>query len=433
MKRRFPIVAAVSAVVLASVAAGPSFAQEGAKPGANEVFAPFVTGFAAAAKDGMVKLSWTDSADAPGSVAVFRSALPFDAGNVSKATLVAEVPYGAGSYIDRPPEGKDWYYFAAATDERSVRYDIVIPYGNSLAYPVRVETVSAAAAGKSGSAAEPAPKAAPPRAAYSGIAAKVEGDSVVVSFAAADPGGAALLYRSASPIRSVQGLLDAVVVQASAASSPFVDYPVPGIGYFYALVPEAELKSGAVAIVLGENATASAVEVPAGRYRVGLPGPAKEIRTMPLPLISASVLRPEGTSEPEPRVVPGDLSPAAATAVAALRAAAPDRRSPDRRPRVFPADLEPPSGGEDYTLRSIVQGPFALKDWDETSRQLSGFLSLPRSASGEARARFYLGQSRFFLGEYREALFEFLLVKTSYPQEANEWIQAVLPRLAALR
>jgi hypothetical protein len=32
-------------------------------------------------------------------------------------------------------------------------------------------------------------------------------------------------------------------------------------------------------------------------------------------------------------------------------------------------------------------------------------------------------------GKYREALFEFLLMKNLYPAEAREWIQSILPLL----
>ncbi len=157
---------------------------------------------------------------------------------------------------------------------------------------------------------------------------------------------------------------------------------------------------------------------------------------MPLPLMSVqSAVPPSGVLMDASSVLPQALalSAEAAKAVASLPPPLKRIERAEKRPRAFSEDLEAPAGGEEYTLRSVVQGPFARKDWTAAAEQLEKFLSLPRSARAEGRARFYLGQSYYFSGNMRNALFQFLLVQTNYPGEASEWIQAVLPRLGGAR
>jgi TolA-binding protein len=124
-----------------------------------------------------------------------------------------------------------------------------------------------------------------------------------------------------------------------------------------------------------------------------------------------------------------ELSPDAAKVLGNIPPAG-NRAGPLRKPRVFNQDLETPAGGEEHTLRSIVQGSFSRKEWESARDELIRYLALPRSSLPEARARFYLGQCYYFTGAYRESLFEFLSVQSIYPAEAAEWIRPVLNLLA---
>jgi TolA-binding protein len=58
---------------------------------------------------------------------------------------------------------------------------------------------------------------------------------------------------------------------------------------------------------------------------------------------------------------------------------------------------------------------------------------LPRSSPAESRARFYLGQAYYYSGNYREALFEFLLIRDVFPAEGSEWVQATLAAMVKTR
>lgn len=408
-----------------ALAAGPlgSFAQENS---AERVFAPFVSRLAVVDREGRAALSWMDSRDATGPVFVFRSASPIEAENLSAAEQVAEVPYGAQSYIDKPPRPGAWSYFVAASDGTGALYKLCLPYTN-VADAEIVEPDAPALVEK------PAPEideTGPALPRISAVSAVVSNDSVRVSFRADASVANVLVYRSASSIERTSDLLDAVIVQSAPATAvPVVDYPVPGISYFYALIPEDELRTGQVSIERGVNATIVPVEVPAGLYRIGLPGPPRDIRSMPLPLLSLDSGDSDSMLGAPPPAVPAQLSAAASKAVAALLAGVAERKLPERKPRAFPQDLETPAGGDEYVLRSIVQGPFAKKDWDESARQIARYLSLSRTPKSEARARYYLGQAYYFSGKYPDALFEFLLAQSQYYAESQDWINAILPRL----
>jgi hypothetical protein len=208
---------------------------------------------------------------------------------------------------------------------------------------------------------------------------------------------------------------------------PYTDYPVPGIPYYYAAVFEDDLIQGRVEIFPGRNATIHPVEIAPEGNRIGLPGPQGSIRSMPLPLISVYNAVPGSDTYSEiPTPVP--LGPEAVKAVGDIQKVTVDPPAL-KKPRAFRRDLEPPAGGEESLLRTIVQGPFIKQDWQTSQAELLRYLSLPRSNLSEARARFYLGQTYYFSGSHREALFEFLLVQPQYPEEARDWIEAVLDRI----
>jgi TolA-binding protein len=139
---------------------------------------------------------------------------------------------------------------------------------------------------------------------------------------------------------------------------------------------------------------------------------------MPLPQIRLNGI--DGTA-----AVP--LGPEAAAAAASL---APHSAGTDRRgPAVFPEDLETDASGEEYQLRSIVQGYFSLGDWSRAGGELRSFLAIPRSPQNTAKANFYLGQAYYFQGSNREALFALLAAQDFFPGETAPWIQAVLGQM----
>ncbi|MDR1278784.1 MAG: hypothetical protein LBK02_08535, partial [Treponema sp.] len=380
------------------------------------IFAPFISHLSVEVKNNLVRLSWQDSPDVRGAVYIFRSLRPLEPGPVPGNIRPVEVPYGAQSYIDETEGAGTVYYFVAASDEQGTRYDIFIPYTNTILVSTNgPEEVLPLTASEQ--------NLRPVESGIFGLEARVAGEGVIISYRVANQGKNTVLYRSVQPLQNTADLLRAVIVQ-SGLIVPFTDYPVPGIPYYYAVIFEDELIRGNVGIYPGHNATIQPVEIPSGAGRAGLPGSQQAIRSMPLPLISINKAVP-GSDRYSESPSQSPLGPDAAKAVASIPRV---KTNPPalKKPRAFSRDLEAPAGGEEAQLRHIVQGPFVKRDWQNAQAELLRYLSLPRSGPSEARARFYLGQTYYFSGNNREALIEFLMVQTQYPEETKEWINAIL-------
>jgi hypothetical protein len=402
---------------------GLLFSQEA---GSDAVFAPFVSQISAEVKNDLVRISWTDSRDVRGPVYLYRSAGPFN--GMLPSSRPVEVPYGTETYIDEVDPGT-WYYLAVASDETGRRYTLFIPMNNTISVNVNggEETVWGAER-EEPRGNPPARVSVPAETPLGNLESAARGEGVLISFRTTERTRRAVLYRRTKPIRQIEDLVDAVLVQ-SGISSPFTDYPVPGIPCYYAVIFEDDLISGRAAIFPGQNATVTAVSA-AGRNPAE---PAAKPRAIPLPLFSVTTAAPESAGAlggeraeiPKPQA----LNPETARALADLRR--PERRpAQEKQPRVFEQDLQEPGGGEEYALRSIVQGPFARQEWEDAREELIRYLALPRNAASESRARYYLGQACYFSGKIREALFEFLTIQSDYPGEVSEWIQAALTKLA---
>jgi len=378
-------------------------------PAETAVFAPFVSRLQGELRNNLIRLSWEDSPAVRGPVYVFRSDRPFERSAPLAGIRSVQVPYGVQFYVDEVEAGeteKILYFFAVASDGAGRIFDIPIIYTNMIRMRIP------AAGDIAHEELPPEPVFVPPAvpAGISSLQAVAEGNRVIITFAQGQGTSGAVLYRSVSPIRQTADILGAVIVQMG-ISSPFTDYPVPGIPFYYAVILEQDLIRGMAEIIPGQNATIASVEaVPTD------PAERRRMRPMPLPPLSAQGVPP-----------PRDLSPEALRALEEL----PPRPEAERmRPRVFARDLAVPHGaGEDFALSLIVSGPFAARNWEAARNELVGFLSLPRSAEAQARARFYLGQSYYFMRMPREGLFEFLAIQERHPAEAMVWIQAALNML----
>lgn len=363
---------------------------------------PAVSEFQAELRENLVRLSWRDSPDARGPVNIYRSPVPFEEGRLPPRLVT--VPYGTGFFIDEIDSSGTVYYFAAASGETGGPYTVLVPGGNFLSIAV-----------------SPIPESAPAvsgRPEITGIETRVEGETVVINCRIPEEVKNTILYRNMEPVRRTADLLSAVIVR-SGAVFPVTDYPVPGIPYYYAVIYEEELTRGSIQIRPGRNSTEEPVEVPAGDG-IGL-------RSMPLPLMSIHRTVPGADRFSElPAVTP--LSPEAAKAIADLMTPVPPA-SIQKKPRAFSQDLEMSPNGEEAMLSGIIQGVFLKRDWENAREELLRYLSTPRSAAMEARARFYLGQVCYFTGRHRDALIEFLLFQKEYPLEAGEWIKAVLDNM----
>jgi hypothetical protein len=421
----------VFAVILAALPPFWIFAQE-----TEKVPITAVSKVDAELKNGFIRISWTDSPDIRGPVYIYRSNTPFSLHASSSLAYPVPVPYGVQSYIDEADRPGTYFYLVAASDDKGKQYISAIPYANTLSVTVGREDV----AGYDYSTAHTQEFQGQrsweslftrPETGIQELQAAVEGSRIRLTFLG--NGKEALLYRSTRPIRTQEDLIQAVII-SRASSPPLIDYPVPGIPYFYALVLEEELNSGYVPLKAGVNVTANPVEVPPGLNRPGLLSGEGRVHPLPVPAVA--------NPEQNPPVIP--LSEQAVKAIEAMTGSfgsgelqepevplggSQTRQKPFREPAVFLEDLETTTIGEQAQLRIIVRGSFNSMNWEAAAEELRSFLSLPHSAQITGRSRFYLGQAYYFSGMPREALFEFLAAQTLYPNESNPWIDTVLTQL----
>jgi len=376
-------------------------------------FVPYVSEIKVEARNNLIRLTWEDSPDARGPVYIFRSARPFS-GSIPANIRPVVVRYGEQHYIDDADDMQNLYYFIAASDTSGRRYDIILPRINS------TSMVPSQAQEEDQDSSAPSALTAAPSEPIEGIynlRTRQDGDSVVITFDIEGPRKNTILYRSTQPVRRPQDLLNAVIVQ-SRITSPFVDTPVPGLSWYYAVIYEDEISTGSMGIKPGINATVSPVTISGSQTTE------RSLRPIPLPVMTLRNTMPESFFITE---IPGQI-PLSAESSRMLR----DTKMPSKaplelkKPRVFANDLVAPTGGEESALFQIIMEYFVRFEWETARVSLQHYLSLPRSSEVEARARFYYGQTLYYTGNYREALMEFLSFRSLNLAEANKWIEAVL-------
>ncbi len=396
----------------------------------ESIFAPFPLRIRVGTRSDGVLLTWEEASDPPAGYSVFRSETPIDRISFPSALRLADLPPGTLEYLDLPPDSRGYFYAVLGRTAQGGVYEVFIPLKNVSIAPVSYEQPPAAEPQAPAKPVEPVREPPPV------LRAASERDGIRVTWEPVRPGRRVVLYRSPSLIRSLSDLLTASwVASVEESREGLLDFPVPGIGYFYALVDDEGLRSGSPELAVGRNITSESVSVPAGRYRIGLPEIPYASRSLPLPYLSltrgvesGAPALPGGLSVPPP--VP--LKPETRKALSRVLRNPVDSPSAPPDLVLLPEDLETSAvGGEEYTLRTIVRDRLARRDWKGASDELARYLSLNRSPAAAARARFYRGQALAYSGQYREAFFEFLLAQDHLYRPANLWLDWLLDRMHA--
>jgi hypothetical protein len=386
----------------------------------GQVFAPFVSRLDVMPQGEEVAITWRDSPDLGGGYQVLRSTEPISADNYLRARVAGRVAPGQESFLDRPGVAGEYYYAVAAELQTGAIYPIFIPFRNTTAQPVTVE---------------PGPPPEERAASVNRIEAEPEEDSVGITFSASKAGRNLVVYRSIRALDSLETVTEATrLATLPSTEESFVDYPVPGVDYYYGVFDSELVALGLLSFDPGQNVTADAVGLPLSAPRQ----PAPEIlrRTMrrrPLPLLSidreietGNML---GTQRQPPLPQPQELSPETVAALGPLRGS--QNGDPPEEPQlvVLPEERVSASKGPAFTLVTIVNGSLGRRNWAEGQELLENFRTLPLDDEIAARVSFYLGQCHFFQGEYRTAFLEFLLARDHYFSATDPWLDAVLARL----
>ncbi|MDR1149725.1 MAG: hypothetical protein LBK66_13960 [Spirochaetaceae bacterium] len=397
------------------------------------IFAPFVSGLRADVNGRQVRLSWTDSDSVNGPVYIYRSVQPYQNTNSENASQTAEVAYGLQTYTDNLPSDGKWYYFVAASDQTSQKYELVLPFNNTIEVlaDIRNENYMQFFSRSPQGVPEPYQRAygntspAPPyygppsgiiqppaRGSITGITAASSGTGIEIRFQAADPSKNAVLYRNIKPLRSFSDLITSTVVALN-IRSPYMDYATPGIPYYYAVVYEDDIKTRQGEIYPGSNATF----IPA------------EISPNQKPAVSGNNSASAGSTGGL-YAIPNQ-NPNAVNSQQTYQAyQTNDTQTISGEPRVFNRDMQISDDPDDHRLALIIQGPFMWRDWPAARERLTEFIIDTPNGDAAERARFYLAQCWYFIGDIRMALSTFLKLQQIYPDETAKWIQASLNKLA---
>jgi len=256
----------------------------------EKVFAPYPSRIRVGVRGRDIVVTWVDSTDVNSGYAVYRHTDFPDQNNFQDAVLLGYAENGETGFAYTPEDEKSYFYCVlgripeAEITGTEKEYRLFIPLRN-----VSMDAVSVAPQDTSAPGPAPAPvQTAKPAGdkILSGILARVEKDAIAISIDAPEDTGRLIVYRGTSPITTTSMLLDAALAAIiEQGSGPYRDFPVPGIDYYYAIIPESDLAGGQVSLIPGVNTTVEPVSIAAGSYRVGLPLVSATSRSMPLPYL----------------------------------------------------------------------------------------------------------------------------------------------------
>lgn len=413
----------LTALILAFVMTGAVVAQnaENADALERDVFAPFVSRLRVAVRDPQIRLTWRDAADlSGGQYLVYRHTTEINETTIDDAELVATVEAGIETYLDTPLEAGSYYYAVLAAEPDGRLYPIFVPFRNKTIRAVaieRLETEEDLAAS------------------IYDIEAIREEDAILVRFDASRSGRSLVVYRSSVPFDELASISDATQIDSfDSVARRFVDYPVPGVDYYYGVFDAALVERGSIVIEPGENVLAEPIQIAlAGGTPVAIEVPAARMRPAPLPILQITRGTQSG-GQLAAQVIPNGglarpISAQTTEGLAFLLASAPQPPRFVPEPVVLPGERDLTGEGATRTLAQIVNTDFADGRYAQAADLLRNLLELPLSAPVEARVRFYLGQSLFLDGRSEPAFMEFVIASESgLYAEARPWIDGILTR-----
>lgn len=252
----------------------------------------------------------------------------------------------------------------------------------------------------------------------------VKEKAVVISWKASQLGRNVILYRARAPFDSISSLAGAVpLTYMKDTGVPFIDYPVSGVPFYYAIIEETQLDSGNISFMNGKNTVYTPVEVRGAKTEQGT----FTERSTPLPFFN-----PEKTEKNKPKFFSSETEQALNELTFKDGSGNIEEPPLEREIYVFPIDKKAPDGGEAMELQRILKETFLEKNWTAAEKSFNSFLKIKRTAKVSARTQFYLGQVFFFQKKYDAALLKFLIVQDTYEALSAEWIRYCLVKLADL-
>lgn len=378
----------LGALGLLAVLLAPRSWADGVEDGQVLAAVPTIADLRAAIHGDTIILSWTDDGPEAKAYAVYRSEAPFSGASLAGRSSIAVVAPGKQGYVDRPPQGGSFYYAVAAISSEGQVLFVFRANQNATVVAISAEAPSSPAASTQ---------------------------------AVTKPAGV-----TATGPQPSSGQLSA----APLIAGPTVPKTEPAVEKE---PTEAQAPPAAPAEV--PQAPAPLAEAPKVAEETGPTAPVPETETAAVPLArstplpaflyrDASILPGDDDVAAAP---PGQLPPETAKALRQLQ----DETESDV-PAGPPLRLLPRTQreGDSATILLAAESLLSEGDWPG-ARAILEPLSRMGSASPERDcARFYIGITLAREGRYRDALFEFLSVRDTYPAETKPWIDFVVESLA---
>jgi hypothetical protein len=414
----------------------------------TEATTPFVSKLKAKVVDSRILLTWRNPKDLQGFALLYRHSDEIGQKNFGQAQLVTRLLADQESYEDTPPDDRPYYYAVLIEDTTGKLHELFVPFRNKTSESVRV-------------ALQPPEESVASR--ITGIEAMIVEDSIQVMFHSSNPDRDLLLFRSNTPMRFTEDLLEAFApTQLEAGTTRVTDYPIPGVEVYYAVIDTEVFKLGKQELVAGQNSTDRPVTVPLEVQRVALPPAATEgqgtaVPGPPTADRGAQAARPRSISPTQPAqpayeaaptvtlpylqlrqdssgrlTLPQrvqQLDPQTQAAIARILSDAPPIQAKPTSVVILPEDKSTLAAGESASLQKILREYLVTGDYQGAETKLQGFLNLQRSAYTEARVRFYLAQAYYFQGLYEEALLEFVLAQDELYAPVQPWLESCFRQL----
>ncbi len=395
----------------------PSEGEESAR-NADGTLEPFVSGLRVATRDPRVRLTWREAHENVVLHHIYRAPVEITEETFDQAVRVGTVDAETETFVDVPSEAGTYYYAVLGETADGAVREVFLQFRNKTTQPVRIRSV--------------AERVEPPAEIIS-LNVERRGDEILLRFRANRPGRNLAVFRSTGPLASLDDLAVATRIDiVDSDRRSYTDFPVPGIEYYYGIFDTQRIADGEVAFDQGRNVSQQAVALPLQAATVSRTMPEEQLpRRRPLPFLMIDETLREGTAlvssplrlTPEPRPLEEDTIAAVEAALGPIPSTA-DADPPD--PVILPEERLTDAKGPRFTLKTIVEGPFAAGRWEEAIDLLENLLTISLAEDVEARVHFYLGQARYFAGETRRAFLEFVLARDAYFLETKPWIDRVI-------
>ena len=396
---------------------------------AQQGIVPFVNNLRIAVRDPEVRLTWTDIPGFENSYGIYRHTTEITGANFPQAVLIDRVGTGVELYIDIPQEMGDYFYAVMALDQGNNPFRLFIPMRNVTLVSARITNPPPIE--------EPPPVPLAETLGRLQVNPRTDGRALEITFTTEGDNRRISIYRSTQPIVDSDSLAQAILVDTLGSQlGRALDFVIPGVRYYYAIVDADTLSAGPEDFIPGKTTLSEPVTLPLGAQtslRADTPGPSNRMAGLPLlnPRTSFITGRPLDSAFQGaiPQYQP--LTPQVAQAFSQMISAYPSPPRESLKFQILPEDQDNEAQGESRILQAIIRTELLQGNWTKGVELLDNLLTLPLDQELRNRAEFYRSQGLYFLGELQRAYLGFLVIRDELPTQTRPWLNRILDDLGS--